>query len=296
MVFYEAITRKNLADYRSVILPDAYKELFLYEEEPIEMGYLCIGAREEKNREAKGALVAALETEEDGGAGILVRSVFVRKADRRNGIGRTLLSRLLTVASGICVFPEGEEEAAVTLKIQYLMQEWEAEEFTVFLREFGFTDFAEEAPLYRLTEWELMSLDVLRPAYRANKNTHPFSEADASLRQEIEEELQHTMEPELSFAYVKGDDILGLVLTEELSPGHYLMLDAEHDGSLSDAQMLSLLRTAAAAIEKKTPRFTVTMEPRDPILKGLLSDTPGAVVITPHLAWADVILKKGKAE
>jgi len=83
-----------------------------------------------------------------------------------------------------------------------------------------------------------------------------------------------------------------MVVTEELSPGHYWIDVAEHDGTLTDAQMMSLLRTTASAIEEKTRQFTVTVEPGDEIIKGLLMSLPGAVTITPKLAWVYITLEK----
>lgn len=296
MIYYEAISKKNLPDYRDVILPEIYADLIAFGDEPIAFGYLSIGARDDKSKQTAGAVIGELQAEEDGSASIMIRSVFVRHSFRRQKIGNTLLSRLLTVASGTYRFGEGETEAAILLKIQYLLSQYESEQFTAFLQNFGFTDFGEEATLYRLDEWNLMSLDILRPSFKPNKNARPFSEAGDALRREIEEYTGHVMIPELSFAYVKGEDILGMVLTEELSPGHYMIINAEHDGSLTDTQMMSLLRTTASAIEKRTPRFTVTMEPADPIIKGLLMDAPGVVAITPRMAWVEVNLEKSAEE
>ena len=292
MIYYEAITKKNLADYRDVILPDLYEELNVMDTEPIGLGYLCIGARDDKSKQTAGAIAGILMAEEDGSASIMIRSIFVRRGNRRNKIGNTLISRLLTVAAGTYLFPEGEEEVEIMLKIQYLLNRYESEQFTAFLQDFGFTDYAEEEMLFRLSEWELMELDILRPSLKPNKNCRPFSEAGEELREEIEEYTGHSMEPDLSFAYVKGEDITGMVVTEELSPGHYWIIAAEHDGTLTDAQMMSLLRTTAAAIEQKTRHFTVTVEPGDEIIKGLLMSAPGVVTITPKLAWVYVNLEK----
>ena len=292
MIYYEAISRKNLPEYRDVILPDIYEELSSFREEPVRLGYLCIGAREEASRQISGAIITELEADEEEGASILILSIFVRRAFRRQGIGSTLISRLLTVASGTYLYPEGERSAEVTLKIQYVMQRLESEEFSAFLRDFGFTEFAEEPPMYRLSEWELFDMDLLRPSYQKNKNARPFSEAGEELRTEVEQLIGRPLEPELSFAYVRGEDILGMVLTEEISPGHYFLTDAENGGALSDTQMTSLLRTAAVAIEKKTPRFTITMQPIDPLLKGLLMETPGAVEVLPMTSWVRIELEK----
>ncbi len=291
MIYYEAVTKKNLPDYRDVILPDLYEELDVMDVEPIGLGYLCIGARDDKSRQTAGAIAGVLMAEEDGSASIMIRSIFVRRDSRRKKIGNTLISRLLSIAAGTYLFPDGEKEAEIMLKIQYLLNQYESEMFTAFLQDFGFTDYAEEEMLFRMSEWELMELDILRPAFKSNKNCRPFSEAGDELRQEIEEFTGHIMEPDLSFAYVKGEDILGMVVTEELSPGHYWIIAAEHDGTLTDAQMMSLLRTTAAAIEEKTRHFTVTVEPGDEIVKGLLMSTPGVVTITPKLAWVYVNLE-----
>ncbi len=292
MIYYEAITKKNLPDYRDVILPDLYEELDAMDVEPIGLGYLCIGARDDKSKQTAGAIAGVLMAEDDGSASIMIRSIFVRRDSRRKKIGNTLISRLLSVAAGTYLFPEGEREAEIMVKIQYLLAQYESESFTAFLKDFGFTDFAEESDLYRLNEWDLMELDILRPSFQPNKNARPFSEAGEELRREIEDYIGRVIEPELSFAYVKGEDILGMVLTEELSPGHYWIVGAEHDGTLTDAQMMSLLRTTAAAIEKKTRRFTVTVEPGDEIIKGILMSAPGVVTITPRLAWVYVNLEK----
>jgi len=292
LIYYEAITKKNLFDYRDVILPDLYDELRGIDEEPIALGYLCIGARDDKSRQTAGAVAGMLMAEEDGSASIMIRSIFVRHADRRKKIGNTLITRLLSVASGTYLFPEGEKEAEIMVKIQYLLTRYESEQFTAFLQDFGFTDFAEEEMLFRLSEWELMELDILRPSFKPNKNARPFSEAGNELRKEVEDYIGRPMEPELSFAYVKGEEILGMVVTEELSPGHYWIDVAEHDGTLTDAQMMSLLRTTASAIEEKTRQFTVTVEPGDEIIKGLLMSLPGAVTITPKLAWVYITLEK----
>ena len=292
MIYYEAITKENLPQYRDVILPDIYDNLDAIGDEPIAFGYLCIGARDDKSKQTAGAVIGALMAEEDGSASIMIRSIFVRMPERRKKIGSTLISRLLSVASGTYLFPEGETEAEIVLKIQYLLQQYEAEQVTTFLRDFGFTDFAEEAALYRMSEWELMSLDLLRPSMKPNKNARPFSEAGDELRTEIQEYIGHVIDPALSYAYVKGEEILGMVLTEEISPGHYWIVDAEHDGTLTDAQMMSLLRTTALAIYERTHHFTVTMEPGDEIVKGLLMDEPGVVSLTPRLAWVYVNLEK----
>ncbi len=296
MIYYEAISRKNLPDYRDVILPDIYSDLVAFGDEPLAFGYLCIGARDDKSKQTAGALIGELQAEEDGSASVMIRSIFVRKDSRRKKIGNTLISRLLTVAARTYLFGEGETEAEIALKIEYILAEYEADQFTAFLQHFGFTDFGEEADCYRMNEWDLMELDILRPSFKPNKNARPFSEAGEELRTEIDEFTGHTMVPELSFAYVKGEDILGMVLTEELSPGHYWIVDAEHDGSLTDAQMLSLLRTVASAIEKKNRRFTVTIAPADEILKGLLMSAPGVVTIKPRLAWVYVNLEKPAEE
>lgn len=292
MIYYEAVTKKNLPDYRDVILPDLYEELDVMDVEPIGLGYLCIGARDDKSRQTAGAIAGVLMAEEDGSASIMIRSIFVRRDSRRKKIGNTLISRLLSIAAGTYLFPDGEKEAEIMVKIQYLLTRYESEQFTAFLQDFGFTDFAEEEMLFRLSEWELMELDILRPSFKPNKNARPFSEAGNELRKEVEDYIGRPMEPELSFAYVKGEEILGMVVTEELSPGHYWIDVAEHDGTLTDAQMMSLLRTTASAIEERTRQFTVTVEPGDEIVKGLLMSLPGAVTITPKLAWVYITLEK----
>ena len=177
MIYYEAISKKNLADYRDVILPDICSDLLSLGDEPIAFGYLCIGARDDKSKQTAGAVIGELQAEEDGSASIMIRSIFVRKDQRRKKIGNTLISRLLSVASGTYLFGDGETEAEITLKIEYILAEYEADQFTAFLQNFGFTDFGEEADCYRMNEWDLMELDILRPSFKPNKNARPFSEA-----------------------------------------------------------------------------------------------------------------------
>lgn len=293
MPIYEAITKQNLTEYRDVIMADMYALLYTDSREPGAAGFICIGARDERSRRVLGAVVASVETDEDGPS-IYIRSVFVRRDDRRKGIGRELLGRVLTVASGTFIYPEGETSALITYKSVSMLEEMETEIYCAFLRSFGFTDFVEQNRYFRLSEWELMSLDILRPSYKPNKNARSFAEADETLISEINDLTGRIMDPELSFAYVKDENILGMVITEEISPGHYWIVAAEHDGSLTDVQMMSLLRTTAAAIDARTPVFTVTVQPGDDIIREVLMECPGAVVITPRLAWCDIELTRPK--
>ena len=184
MIYYEVITKKNMPQYRDVMLPVAYEEIASLEMEPIEMGYLCIGARDDKSQKTAGSIVATLG-EDDGEGTITVQSLFVRQKNRRKEVGSTLLTRLLTVCSDIYQFPEGVDSAPVTLKLQYALPDPDAEVFTAFLMKFGVTDFAEEAPVFRMSEWDLMQLDMLHPESKGNPKVRPFSEAGDELIGEI---------------------------------------------------------------------------------------------------------------
>ena len=207
---YEAIALRALAEYRELILPDQYAMLEGLGTDPGEAGALCIGARDEGSGEAVGAVLGIM-TEDEDGTSIYLRSITVRPDMRRRGIGRTLLGRLLTVASGTYPFSEGQESAPVTLKAVYEL-EWAREQvMTAFLEDFGMSGIVEQPDMYRLGSMDLMLLDILRPDMTINKNVRPLSEAGEELVTGIEELMGYEVIPELSFAYVRGDEVAGVI-------------------------------------------------------------------------------------
>ena len=113
-ITYEAVTRAILPDYEKLILPVVFREL-LTDAEPIENGFLCIGAR------VAGKPVAAIVVFLEEYGDLDLRSLYVLTAYRRKRIASSLTLRVVQVAAASFKFDEEQEE--ISFKVMYSLPE-----------------------------------------------------------------------------------------------------------------------------------------------------------------------------
>ena len=132
---YVQITKKNMDDFGSVIIPGVLEECKGYPGDLLEQ-YFCIGVKADK--EAAGALIA--EMDQDTGD-LRILSLFVKTAFQRQGIGSGLLKKLTDLAFAAYDWGPGEYGVDIFLKVMYALPEKLKIPFEAFLQKNDFTDF-----------------------------------------------------------------------------------------------------------------------------------------------------------
>lgn len=156
-ITYEAVTRAILPDYEKLILPVVFREL-LTDAEPIENGFLCIGAR------VAGKPVAAIVVFLEEYGDLDLRSLYVLTAYRRKRIASSLTLRVVQVAAAPFKFDEEQEE--ISFKVMYSLPEPLKKDFEAFLQADGFYTPERMGKSFELDSRDLAASAAFAPAFR----------------------------------------------------------------------------------------------------------------------------------
>ena len=145
------ITKKNIEQYRQLIIPLIYDELLedLPDDENDELFYLCLACHAdpdemsaEENAEADSdAAVAAVVVEMEDFGDLNLLSIFTLPEYRRKGYATAILQKAVMMARELYQFDEGEEDDDIVLKTLFRLPKEMEEDFAAFLAANGFTDF-----------------------------------------------------------------------------------------------------------------------------------------------------------
>lgn len=252
-IIYEAITAACLKDYEQVILPVVYHELEP-DKEPVENGYLCIGAR--IRGEPAAAIVVYLEPYGD----LDLRSLFVCTKFRRLGLASALTERAVQVAAASFLFEEPEDE--ISFKTMYalpwsLKKPWEA-----FLRADGFFVSDAVGTTYELDSRDLAQSKAFSPAFA--KDFVPCE-----------------------------DEGIAVVILEE-APGRFLLDQMEALEDVSGRRLLRAIQAAIAALAKDGQPFTLIIPDHIADESQMWRQAVGTYgkCYEQCVAWQDIALKK----
>ena len=281
---YEAITAENREEYRPWILPPVWEEIAPFAGDLSGAGCFGIGVRMEEG--TAGAVVA----DQEEGGDLSIRSIYIRKKLRQNGLGRGLLHRLLDVAAGTFPFREGEEGYPVLLKCQYALP-WEEEKaFTGFLKAAGFQYVSYQPSVYRLTAADLLDMGIGgpgRPDLRVVRLTSLPPEQVARAEEQ-------GADPDVSYAYLKDGAPVALLLCARFPSGDLEVLSTDRTADVTDRQMLSLFHTAAQELFPPASPRSVFVTPFDDRVSAYLADRlPPEAQLEPVAAWTEVVLVRG---
>lgn len=255
-VTYQSICSADRKSFEPLILPSVYEEL-PKDTEPIEEGYLCIGALVDGQPVA--AVVVYLEPYGD----LDLRSLFVRTRYRRRGIASALTNRVVQVA--VAAFQYEEPEEVLSFKTMYalpphLKAPWEA-----FLRADGFYIPAAVGKTYELDSRDLARSVLFSQAFDPNFKPLQGMVCAEQLPQEQREQLMERamrsgvfFSPEYSFVHFAcmsdteqgesmhaGDAAYDVcVLIDEETPGYYRLECADAQEQISQRVWLGTLQAA----------------------------------------------------
>lgn len=270
-VTYQSICSADRKLFEQLILPSVYEEL-PKETEPIEEGYLCIGAFVDGQPAA--AVVVYLEPYGD----LDLRSLFVRTRYRRRGIASALTNRVVQVAVAAFQFEEPEE--VISFKTMYalpphLKAPWEA-----FLRADGFYIPAAVGKTYELDSRDLECSVLFSQAFDPDFKPLQGIVCAEQLPQEQREHLMARamksgvfFSPEYSFVHFTcmadteqgepmnaGDDAYDVcVLIDEETPGYYRLECADAQEQISQRVWLGTLQAALGRMAQSGVPFLLAV-------------------------------------
>lgn len=270
-VTYQSICLADRTAFEPLILPSVYEEL-PKETEPIEEGYLCIGAFVDGQPAA--AIVVYLEPYGD----LDLRSLFVCTQYRRRGIASALMNRVVQVAVAAFQFEEPEE--IISFKMMYalpphLKAPWEA-----FLRADGFYIPDAVGRIYELDSRDLMQSVLFSPAFDPDFKPQKRIVCAEQLPQDQREQLMERamrsgvfFSPEYSFVHLacrtdtaSGEPVAAgdaaydvCMLIDEEAPGYYRLECADAQEQISQRVWLGTLQAAFGRMAQSGVPFLFTV-------------------------------------
>ncbi len=130
---YREITKEDLDNYKTLMLPMIYEELS--EQEDINSEYICIASW--LNDEPAGAIITELE----GNGDINLLSIWTAQKYRRMGIASALKDKMTEVAVNLYDWEEGQYGDDIILKTMYSLGDEYRKPFESWLEKNDFTDF-----------------------------------------------------------------------------------------------------------------------------------------------------------
>ena len=218
--------RGQMADFYDWILPDVYMEL-LATEDFSEEGIIALGALNDGR--PCGAAVCFYV----GGEAFNLGSIIVDETVRRQGIGSALLEAAENEA--LAILPPVSYDPPVKqteLKVTYVMPEAQSLEADAFFQACGFRGFSTEAPVF------------LFEAAQAGEALLPlkaFAELPDEAPDELVEEYDLPVEPELSFFAEDSDGEEMLFLTSPAGDHSYFLISSVNGSAGKAAYAQALL-------------------------------------------------------
>lgn len=270
-VTYQSICSADLMLFETLILPSVYEEL-PKDTEPIEEGYLCIGALVDEQPVA--AVVVYLEPYGD----LDLRSLFVLTQYRRRGIASALTNRVVQVA--VAAFPFEEPEEVISFKMMYalpphLKAPWEA-----FLRADGFYIPDAVGKTYELDSRDLarsvLFSQAFDPEFVPQKRMVCVEQLQQDQREQLMERAMRSgvfFSPEYSYVHLMcmadtetgeqmaaGDAAYDVcVLIDEETPGYYRLECADAPEQISQRVWLGTLQAALGRMAQSGVPFLLAV-------------------------------------
>ena len=249
---YVTFERDGLEDFRDVILPDIYGDLFITEDFG-ERAVLAVGAL------AEGEPVAAVIAQllEDGTADL--KSIYVDEDYRRIGVGTELIKGILSLSRDRLAETVNLEltDLEVCVRAQYVFPKNDLADFEAGLKKVGFSDFAEYPDIY-MFEGTLPEVVGSRP-----EAVHPLS----ALPDVTEEDMGNLLRsagiaPAAGFSFYSGDiaepDMLLLAETSDMEAYRLYSVDAVGGGSEKD--YLTLVGRVFDEFRQKQPDAVIFVD------------------------------------
>lgn len=258
---YLRFKARDAYDFKSVILPNISEQLLQIEGTEDEGNIICIGAVNEKG--PQGAAIAQLLADQE----VYIHSIYVDPEERRRGVGKELMSGVLTEALAVFSENNDREESPVEVFIHtdYALPSSEKQEFDDFLKSVGFTDFLNLGECY-LAEKKDVEKSVIGPAlksdYKNKRDIISFSDlAEDSLEilNELFEDADLQIEPSLSFAIKEGDDLKAYVWAE-LGIDDEFVIRSSGSEDTTEREFAELLAAVINAIGKENGEFTLVAD------------------------------------
>ena len=133
MLEYKEITKKDLKQYRNLILPMVYEEL--KDSKEMDTEYISIATI------IDGTPRAAIIAEPEGSGDINLLSIWTDQDYRNLGVASALLDQMLNVALHLYDWDEGQFGDDITLKTMYCLTNKYRIPFEQWLQKKDFTDF-----------------------------------------------------------------------------------------------------------------------------------------------------------
>ena len=249
---YVTFERDGLEDFRNVILPDIYGDLFVTDDFG-DRAVLAVGALSE------GTPVAAVIAQllEDGTAD--VKSVYVDEDYRRAGIGTELIKGILSLSRDLLAQTVDIENAnlEVCVRVQYVFPKNDLDDFEAWLKKVGFSDFADYPDIY-MFEDRLPEVNVKQP-----EAVHPLSDIPDVAEDEMVNLLREMgIAPVPQYSFYSGDvaepDIMLLAESSDMESFRLLSVAADESGS--ENQYLSLAAKVFDEVRKTQPDAVVFVD------------------------------------
>ena len=249
---YVTFERDGLEDFRDVILPDIYGDLFVTDDFS-DRAVLAVGAL------SKGTPVAAVIAQllEDGTAD--VKSVYVDEDYRLTGIGTELIKGVLSLSRDPLAQTVNIEETnlEVCVRVQYVFPKNDLDDFEAWLKKVGFSDFADYPDIY-MFEGGLPEVHVKQP-----EAVHPLSAIPDVAEDEMVNLLRESgIAPVSEYSFYAGDaaepDIMLLAESSDMESFRLLSVAAGESGS--ENEYLSLAARVFDEIREKQPDAVVFVD------------------------------------
>ena len=129
---YRQIERKELEQFKLLILPDIYEELS--DQEEIDTEYIALSSWLE------GTPAGVIIMDPEGSGDLNLLSVWTAPEYRRMGIASALLDKALEVAAALYDYEEGQYGDDITLKTMYCLSDEYRKSFEEWLMKNDFTE------------------------------------------------------------------------------------------------------------------------------------------------------------
>lgn len=249
---YVEFKRDGLEDFKRVILPDIYGDLFITEDFE-ERAVFAVGAL------ADGVPVGAVvgQLTENGIADL--KSVFVLPEYRLRGIGTELMKGVVTAAHDRIAETVNTDESYVLLgvRVGYVLSGRDLSDFEAWLKAVGFDEFTERPDVY-LFEDKFPTVRAKRSA-----EVYPLSAIPDAAAEDVENLFRDMgIAPVASYSFYTGSAAEPEMMLLTVSPDtetFYLLSAGTGEGGLED-EYLSLVEKVFDEIALNQPDAPVFVD------------------------------------
>ncbi|MCQ2551831.1 MAG: GNAT family N-acetyltransferase [Clostridia bacterium] len=246
---YFTFSSDDLGDFKSVILPSIYEELFLLDRFD-NKSVSAIAAM------VDGVPVAALIGQITGEAEAKIHSIYVSTDYRRMGIATELLNRFLSICNQELdpTFGDDNNLVAVMVSTEYSLPEDMAKAFESFLYAKGFRLFDEKADVYYFESEQLADFG------KKENGVFCFTDIEGTDEKEIfdyYDSMNITAAVKYSFYAGTKDDPNIMLLVSAEDDDVYSFTSVKLSETADEAEYDKLISAAINAIKEDNKTFTI---------------------------------------